>query len=58
MFHGFPYSDIPYTGVSIVTTTNNNSLLAKDISDEMAARIWEIKDKFFPTLLPPKEAFT
>ena len=56
LFHGFPYSDIPVAGVSIVTITNDNPLLAGEISEELAARIWEVKDKFFPDLPTPKKA--
>jgi microcystin degradation protein MlrC len=57
-YHGFPYSDIPYAGVSIITTTNNNPKLASKVSNEIAARVWEIKDKFFPSLPSPMEAIT
>ncbi|MFS0603825.1 M81 family metallopeptidase [Peribacillus frigoritolerans] len=57
-YHGFPYSDIPYAGASIITTTNNNPHLAQRVSNDIASRIWEIKDKFFPTLPSPEEAIT
>jgi microcystin degradation protein MlrC len=56
LFHGFPYSDIPYAGVSVITITNGDKDLARKVSDEVAARVWEVKDQFFPDLPSPKEA--
>lgn len=57
-YHGFPYSDIPEAGASIITITNNNPELADVIAVELAERIWNIKEKFFPALPSPKEAIT
>jgi microcystin degradation protein MlrC len=58
LFHGFPYSDIPHAGVSVITITNNEPFLAQKISDDIAARIFEKKDEFFPVLPSPKEAIS
>ncbi|PLS17908.1 MlrC domain protein [Bacillus sp. M6-12] len=50
LFHGFPYADIPDAGVSIITTTNNNKDLARKVSQEVAQKVWEEREKFFPPL--------
>lgn len=54
-FHGFPYTDIPDLGVSVLTVTNNDPELAKSISKEVGSHIWEVKDQFFPHMASPKE---
>ncbi|MCD8511245.1 MAG: M81 family metallopeptidase [Bacillus sp. (in: Bacteria)] len=54
-FHGFPYTDIPQLGVSVITVTNNDPQLAKEAAEEIAQNIWEIRDEFFPNLPSPKE---
>ncbi|MFE4813760.1 M81 family metallopeptidase [Peribacillus simplex] len=58
LFHGFPYSDIPHAGVSVITITNNEPTLAQKISNDIAARIFEKKDEFFPILPSPKKAIS
>ena len=35
-FHGFPYTDVPATGASIVVTTDDDPALAKEVATEIA----------------------
>ena len=56
LFHGFPYSDIPDAGVSIVTLTKENAALAEEICKKVGDKVWETREKFYPTLPSPKEA--
>ncbi|WP_408010084.1 M81 family metallopeptidase [Pseudalkalibacillus sp. A8] len=54
-FHGFPYTDIPDVGVSIITTTNNDPELAKELSAQTAKKLWEHRNEFIPEPISPKE---
>ncbi|EGL83836.1 Microcystin LR degradation protein MlrC [Caldalkalibacillus thermarum TA2.A1] len=54
-FHGFPYTDILEVGVSVLTITNGNFNLAKQISEKVANQIWEKRSSFFPKVPDPYE---
>lgn len=54
-FHGFPYTDTPDIGVSVLSITNNDQELAKQISEHVANKVWEIRQEFFPKILSPIE---
>ncbi|TVX77824.1 M81 family metallopeptidase [Peribacillus simplex] len=54
-FHGFPYSDIPEVGVSVVTVTDNDQELADQIAEVIAIEIWNSKEKFFPDIVNSEE---
>lgn len=54
-FHGFPYTDIPEPGVTVVTVTNNDQALADRISEDIANEIWNAREAFFPHLDSPSE---
>ena len=54
-FHGFPYTNIPQLGVSVLTVTNNQLQLAKETSEEITQKIWELREDFFPEIASPKE---
>lgn len=55
-FAGFYGSDKYEAGPSIVVTTNDNPELAKEIAEEMATYMWEIKDEFLGDIIPMEEA--
>lgn len=58
IFGGFPYCDIPHVGTSIVTTADGDLALAQACSDAIAARAWEIRERFLKRLPTPEEAVT
>ncbi|MBN4047570.1 M81 family metallopeptidase [Acidimicrobiaceae bacterium AH-315-P05] len=47
-FHGFPYTDIGATGVSISVTTDNDIGLAQSVAQSIGDDIWARRDSFFP----------
>jgi microcystin degradation protein MlrC len=54
-FHGFPYTDIPDVGVSVITITNGDPLLAQKVGSEVANTIWEKRMEFRPDLPTPED---
>ncbi|WHY74520.1 M81 family metallopeptidase [Fictibacillus enclensis] len=54
-FHGFPYTDIPDVGVSVVTITNGKPSLAQQVGNEVAKMIWEKRMEFQTDLPNPEE---
>ena len=54
--HGFPWTDVPESTISVVAVTDGDNKLAEDIVDDMAKTIWERRNKFKKTLLSTKEA--
>lgn len=54
-FHGFPYTDIPDVGVSVITITNRNSSLAEKAGKQVAKTIWDKREEFRPDLPTPEE---
>ena len=45
-FHGFPYTDIPEAGASVVVTTNNDPALARSLARRIATEIWDRRADF------------
>lgn len=57
VFYGFPWSDVPDIGATVHVITNNNQQLADSIADDMAAYIWQVREKFAGGAFPmPEEA--
>lgn len=54
-FHGFPYTDIPELGVTVIAVANNDANLAKQAAESVANLIWEKRDEFAPQVLTPEE---
>ncbi|MFD2445524.1 M81 family metallopeptidase [Bacillus sp. CGMCC 1.16607] len=54
-YHGFPFTDIPQIGVSVLATTNNNPSLAKEAAETVAMEIWKLREEFTPKTLSPIE---
>ncbi|GED69025.1 microcystinase C [Brevibacillus reuszeri] len=46
LIHGFPYTDIPELGISILAITDNDRDLAKKVSEDIARLVWEKRDEF------------
>lgn len=43
---GFPYSDIPYPGMSFVVTADGDAALARKYADELCRLAWELRHEF------------
>jgi microcystin degradation protein MlrC len=54
-FHGFPYTDVPTVGASIVATARDPDL-ARAAAREVARFVWETREAFRPTSLSAREA--
>ena len=56
IFHGFPYTDIPEVGMTVVTITNNDPALAAEAGKAVARAIWEAREEYRPEILDPAQA--
>lgn len=52
-FHGFPFTDIPAAGASVVVTTNDDPGLAREVAHEIASQVWERREQFRLESVPP-----
>jgi len=50
-FHGFPFSDIPCSGSSVVVVADGSKEKAQESADEIASYIWEKRSEFIPSFL-------
>lgn len=55
-FHGFARADIPETGASVLTITNDNDKLCEKVNDEVSQRIWKDREAFSKEFPSPSEA--
>jgi microcystin degradation protein MlrC len=55
-FHGFPFTDIPATGASVVVTTNGDQALARVTARRIAGEVWERRSEFLLESLSPEIA--
>ncbi|MEZ5230385.1 MAG: M81 family metallopeptidase, partial [Acidimicrobiales bacterium] len=55
-FHGFPYTDIPQAGSSIVVSTNGDPELARAVAQRLAAEVWQRREEFRGESLTPELA--
>jgi len=53
---GFAYADTPFTGPSIIVTTNDQAELAAAYAEELSAILFEQRNKALPRFLSPTEA--
>lgn len=53
---GFAYADTPFTGASLVVTTDNNPDLAQRYAEELAELMWQQRQTAMPQFLPPEQA--
>jgi len=54
-YHGFPFTDIPQIGVSILVTTNGDLELAVRAAQSVADKVWDVRDDFTPHTFSPEE---
>jgi microcystin degradation protein MlrC len=55
---GFPYSDVPNAGPSVLVITDNQPELARRLAREISSRMWQLRQEFLPRLPSVKEAVT
>ncbi|MFJ8234969.1 M81 family metallopeptidase [Ureibacillus sp. NPDC094379] len=55
LFHGFPYTDVPFAGVSIVVATDGDKQHASSVAKSVASTVWDVKNDFFFPLVSPAE---
>ncbi|MGE0378201.1 MAG: M81 family metallopeptidase, partial [Planctomycetaceae bacterium] len=53
---GFPFADIPDAGVSVLVTMDNDAELAARKANELAQRLWDLRDDLQPKLTTIAEA--
>lgn len=53
-FHGFPYADTPYTGASVLATSDGDDELARLASRQVAQQLWEKRGDFQVNHLTPR----
>ncbi len=53
---GFPWSDVPDAGMSVITVVDGDQELANELADELSQRLWEARHEFIPSLLKPDDA--
>ena len=56
VFHGFPYTDSPYTGASVVAITDRDPALARRCAVEVASTIWRRREEFIVPLLDAEQS--
>lgn len=52
----FPYSDVAHNGMAVITTTNSNPDLARQISEELGQEIIRRHQEFWPDMMSVEEA--
>jgi len=55
-FHGFPYTDSPQAGASIVVTTLDDPALARRHARDLAREVWDRRQEFVHESLTPEVA--
>ncbi len=56
IFHGFPYTDVPAVGMSVLTITDNDPALAAEVGEAVAQAIWEAREEYRPEILTAAQA--
>jgi microcystin degradation protein MlrC len=46
VFFGYPWSDVPDVGATVMVVTNNDQALANRIADDMSDYIWRVRGRF------------
>lgn len=57
VLYGFPWSDVPDVGATVMVITNNDQELADEIAEDMSNYIWKVREEFAGKKYPkPTEA--
>jgi microcystin degradation protein MlrC len=55
-YHGFAFTDIPGAGVSVVATAAGDPELARQASEDVARKLWEMREQFRAVVTTPEDA--
>jgi microcystin degradation protein MlrC len=55
-FHGFPYTDSPHAGASVLAIADGRDAPAREAAGDVAARVWEMRHAFLPDVLNADDA--
>ncbi len=53
---GFPFADIECMGVSVIAVSDGDSALAEEIVEQLAKRLWQLKEELQPRLVTIQQA--
>ncbi len=53
---GFPWSDVPNAGMSVLIVVDKERELAETLADDLSQRLWEVRHEFIPSLMTVDEA--
>ncbi len=56
IFHGFPYTDVPPVGMSVLTIADGDADLASEAAGAVARAVWDAREEYRPEILGPAEA--
>lgn len=56
IFHGFPMTDVPGVGVSVLAIADGDPDAARSAARSVAAAVWEVRDELQPEILTPRQA--
>jgi len=56
VLHGFPMTDVPFAGASVLAMTNGDADLARTVARTVADALWEFRDALRRPLPGPREA--
>jgi len=54
--HGYPHTDVPIISSSVIAVADGDRELAKQAANDVAGRIWEMREQFRSNLPSPEEA--
>jgi len=53
---GFPWSDVPAVGTSVIVVTDNDQQLAQETADELGSWVWENRNRWYSPPVSVKDA--
>jgi len=56
IFHGFPMTDVPSVGMSVLVTADADHSAATSTATQLASAIWEAREEYRPRVLSPAQA--
>lgn len=54
--HGYPHTDVPIISTSVIAVADNDPDLARKAAEDVAGRIWDMRERFKPDLPLPDAA--
>ncbi len=56
IFHGFPYTDVPAVGMSVLAIADGDAAPAREAARAVARAVWDAREEYRPPVLSPGEA--